>query len=167
MSFSGGSGHALKCYVRPTNGSTANIPKSFCEELDISVLPLTILAGENEYRDGVEITPAEFYKIIDASKKLPVSSQVASVLYSELFEETYFTRNTRRRKYNNISDSVSKIIARRKDTDHGDMLPYADGYMTAWFMYWLKADNEAGNVFFGEEAEIISNSNWQEVKKNH
>ena len=37
----------------------------------------------------------------------------------------------------------------------------------SWFMYWLKADNEAGNVFFGEEAEIISNSNWQDVKKNH
>ena len=70
-------------------------------------------------------------------------------------------------KYNNISDGVPKIIARRKDTDHGDMLPYADGYMTAWFMYWLKADNEDGNVFFGEKAEIISNSNWQEVKKNH
>ncbi|MDO5124088.1 MAG: alpha/beta hydrolase [Eubacteriales bacterium] len=70
-------------------------------------------------------------------------------------------------KYNNISDSVSKIIARRVDTDHGDMLPYADGYMTAWFMYWLKADNEAGNVFFGEEAEILSNSNWQDVQKNN
>lgn len=25
----------------------------------------------------------------------------------------------------------AKIIARRVDTDHGDMLPYADGYMTA------------------------------------
>lgn len=70
-------------------------------------------------------------------------------------------------KYNNISDSVPKIIARRKDTDHGGMLTYADGYMTAWFMYWLKDDNEAGNVFFGEEAEILSNSNWQDVEKNH
>ena len=115
----------------------------------------------------MEITPAEFYKIIHASKQLPVSSQVTSVLYSELFEKTYFTRNTRRRKYNNISDSVSKIIARRKDTDHGDMLPYADGYMTAWFMYWLNGDTEAGNVFFGEEAEILSNSNWQDVQKNN
>ena len=45
--------------------------------------------GEHEYRDGVEITPAEFYKIIDASKKLPVSSQVASVLYTELFKGTW------------------------------------------------------------------------------
>ena len=69
--------------------STADIPKPFCEELNISVLPLSILAGEKEYQDGVDITPSEFYRIIDESKVLPVSSQVASVLYSELFEETW------------------------------------------------------------------------------
>lgn len=75
--------------IKIATDSTADIPKSFCEELNISVLPLTILDGEKEYRDGVDITPAEFYKIIDASKQLPVSSQVASVQYSELFEETW------------------------------------------------------------------------------
>lgn len=75
--------------IRIATDSTADIPKSFCEELGIAVLPLTIIAGEKEYRDGVDITPPEFYRIIDESKKLPVSSQVASVLYSDLFEETW------------------------------------------------------------------------------
>lgn len=75
--------------IKIATDSTADIPKSFCEELNISVLPLTILVGEKEYRDGVDITPSEFYQIIDSSKTLPVSSQVASVLYSELFEETW------------------------------------------------------------------------------
>lgn len=75
--------------IKIATDSTADIPKSFCEELNISVLPLTILAGEKEYRDGVDIAPFEFYRIIDESKVLPVSSQVASVLYSELFEETW------------------------------------------------------------------------------
>ena len=75
--------------IKISTDSTADIPKSFCEALNISVLPLTILAGEKEYRDGVDITSSEFHKIIDASKQLPVSSQVASVLYSELFEETW------------------------------------------------------------------------------
>ena len=69
-------------------------------------------------------------------------------------------------KYNTISDSVSKIIARRVDTDHGDMLPYADGYMTAWFMYHLQGDEEAGKVFFRDNAEILNNANWQDVEKN-
>lgn len=69
-------------------------------------------------------------------------------------------------KYSNISDSVSKIIARRADTDHGEMLPYADGYMTAWFMYWIKGDSEAQKTFFGDNAEILSNTIWQDVEKN-
>ena len=68
-------------------------------------------------------------------------------------------------KYSNISDSVSKIIARRVDTDHGDMLPYADEYMTAWFMYYLQADEDAGQVFLGNNAEILNNTNWQDIEK--
>lgn len=75
--------------IKISTDSTADIPQSFCEELNISVLPLTVVADEKEYRDGVDITPQEFYRIIDASKKLPVSSQVASVLYTELFKETW------------------------------------------------------------------------------
>lgn len=75
--------------IKIATDSTADIPKIFCAELNISVLPLTVLANEKEYRDGVDITPQEFYRIIDESKKLPVSSQVASVLYTELFEETW------------------------------------------------------------------------------
>ena len=75
--------------IKISTDSTADIPQSFCEELNISVLPLTVVADEKEYRDGVDITPQEFYRIIDASKKLPVSSQVASVLYTELCKETW------------------------------------------------------------------------------
>ena len=48
------------CKIKISTDSTADIPKSFCEELDISVLPLTIIAEKNEYLDGVDITPAEF-----------------------------------------------------------------------------------------------------------
>lgn len=69
-------------------------------------------------------------------------------------------------KYNTISDSVSKIIARRVDTDHGDMLPYADGYMTAWMCWQLQGDMEAAKVFTGDNAEILSNAIWQDVEKN-
>ena len=69
--------------------STADIPKHLCEEWNISVLPLTILHEGKEYRDGVDITPQEMYKILDSADQLPVSSQVASHLYTELFEETW------------------------------------------------------------------------------
>ena len=75
--------------IRIGTDSTADIPQSFCEELNISVLPLTILADGKEYRDGVDITPEEFYRILDGSERLPASSQVAAVSYQELFKETW------------------------------------------------------------------------------
>ncbi len=70
------------------------------------------------------------------------------------------------KNYENIPDTVNKIMARRVDTDHGDMLRHADGYMTAWFMYWLKGDTKAGDAFFGDNAEILTNTNWQDVVKD-
>lgn len=69
--------------------------------------------------------------------------------------------------YGTLPDNIMKIYARRTNSDHGDMLANADGYMTAWFMYHLKGDEEAGKVFIGEDAEILDNANWQDVKKNH
>lgn len=68
--------------------------------------------------------------------------------------------------YETLSDDIMKIYARRVNTDHGDMLANADGYMTAWFMYHLKGDEEAGRVFIGEDAEILGNADWQDIEKN-
>ena len=75
--------------IRISTDSTADIPKELCRELNISVLPLTILDGDKEYRDGIDISTEEFYKILDKATKLPVSSQVASPLYTALFEEVW------------------------------------------------------------------------------
>lgn len=72
-----------------------------------------------------------------------------------------------KKNYGDIPNGVTKIMARRVNTDHSDMLTHGDGYMTAWFMYWLKGDIEAGNVLFGDNAEILTNANWQDVVKNH
>lgn len=68
--------------------------------------------------------------------------------------------------YDNIPSDVTKVLARRNDADHGEMLYYGDGYVTAWFMYYLQDDTEAGNAFFGNNAEIRSNTYWQDVAVN-
>ena len=75
--------------IRIATDSTADIPKAICEELDITVLPLTILAEGKEYRDGVDITPQEFYEILEKAETMPVSSQVYSHHYMSLFEESW------------------------------------------------------------------------------
>lgn len=56
------------------------------------------------------------------------------------------------------------VMARRSGKDHGEILAEGDAYMTAWFCYWLKGDAEAGKAFIGENAEILHNKRWQDVK---
>ena len=65
--------------------------------------------------------------------------------------------------YDNIG-SEHRVMGRIKDTDHGDMLPRGDAYMTAWMRYWLYGDGEAGKCFWGDSAEIQTNKGWQDVK---
>ncbi|MBR3021174.1 MAG: hypothetical protein IKH59_02270 [Bacteroidaceae bacterium] len=61
--------------------------------------------------------------------------------------------------------SERRVMGRIKGTDHGDMLPRGDAYMTAWMRYWLCGDKEAGKCFVGNDAEILTNSSWQDVKR--
>ena len=69
--------------------------------------------------------------------------------------------------YDSITDDVLKIRARVTGAEHEQMQARTDGYMTAWMLYHLQGDQEAGKVFLGENAEILSNPNWQDIEKNH
>ncbi len=68
--------------------------------------------------------------------------------------------------YDSIADEVPKVRARAVGAEHEQMLMRSDGYMTAWMLYQLTGDEEAGTVFLGENAEILHNANWQDVEKN-
>lgn len=64
--------------------------------------------------------------------------------------------------YNKIPSS--KAIARRIGAEHGQMLYSADGYVTAWFMWQLQGDKEAGKAFVGNSPEIINNKLYQDIQ---
>ena len=68
--------------------------------------------------------------------------------------------------YNAMSDNVFKLRARVEGAEHEEMQMKTDGYMTAWMLYQLQGDEEAGKALIGEDAEILSNSNWQDIEKN-
>lgn len=64
--------------------------------------------------------------------------------------------------YNKISSS--KVMIRRISAEHGQMLYSADGYVTAWFVWQLQGDKEAGKAFIGDSPEISNNKLYQDVK---
>ena len=62
--------------------------------------------------------------------------------------------------------TVPKAMALRSGMDHGKMLYSADGYVTAWFLYWLTEDEASGRAFMGEESELLNNPLYSEQKTN-
>lgn len=65
-----------------------------------------------------------------------------------------------------MSDDVFKVRTRVTGAEHEDMLTETESYMTAWMLYQLKDDTEAMSIFVGDNAEILSNTRWQDIEKN-
>jgi len=73
--------------------SSPNIPAEIIQANNIHVVPLTVIWGEENYYDGVDITPEEFYKRLDTAKIMPSTSQPSvadfEVLFRRLHQEGY------------------------------------------------------------------------------
>lgn len=66
--------------------------------------------------------------------------------------------------YDDIIQSPMKVLARRNDANHGDMLYFSDGYMTAWFMWQLQGDMDAAKAFIGVAPELLENPLYQDQR---
>ena len=66
--------------------STCDLSKELIEKYDIAILPLHIHLGEDEYQDGVTITPDEIYTWADANNTTPKTSAASMMEAIELFE---------------------------------------------------------------------------------
>jgi DegV family protein with EDD domain len=55
--------------------STAYLPPSFVKDNEITVIPLNLHWDGTNYRDGVNITPSQFYDMLSKSKTIPTTSQ--------------------------------------------------------------------------------------------
>ena len=65
--------------------STADIPADIVKKLGISIVPINIIFGTETYRDGIDITPEQFYKRLVESKIHPTTSAQSPGYFSELF----------------------------------------------------------------------------------
>ncbi len=55
--------------------STCDIPQEFLDEYQIQVIPLTIIWGGEQFRDGVDLSADDFYKRLDSDPTIPTTSQ--------------------------------------------------------------------------------------------
>ena len=55
--------------------STCDLPMDLCTRYGITVVPLNVRFGEQVYRDAVELTPRQFFQMLERSSELPKTSQ--------------------------------------------------------------------------------------------
>ncbi|HUF77827.1 MAG TPA: DegV family protein, partial [Thermoanaerobaculia bacterium] len=60
--------------VRVVSDSTADLPARLAREHGIRVVALGVRFGERSFRDGVDITPREFYELLERGDDHPVSN---------------------------------------------------------------------------------------------
>jgi DegV family protein with EDD domain len=129
--------------------STAYLPTPLLNQYNISVVPLILIWGEEMFEDGVDMSPAEFYNRLPASKVMPTTSQATipsmQKAFARLLDQGYdvlgiFISS----KLSGTVDSAEQ--ARRlifKDADHIEIV---DSLATTMAMGWpvLTAARAAG-----------------------
>lgn len=63
--------------IKIISDSTCDLSKELIDRYDITIIPLHIMLGDEEYRDIVEITPEKIYEWSDKNKTTPKTSAVS------------------------------------------------------------------------------------------
>ena len=72
--------------VRIVTDSTADLPVEFAHALGISVVPLSVIFGDEVYREGIEISQDLFYDKLINGKVLPTTSAPSIGDFLEVYE---------------------------------------------------------------------------------
>ena len=83
--------------VRVVTDSSAELPPEVARELDIAIVPMYIRFGDEEFRDGIDITHEEFYRRLEYSNIMPVATPPSF----RSFQETY----------SRLSETTDQIIS--------------------------------------------------------
>jgi len=72
--------------VKVVTDSVSDIPPHVAEELGITVIPLNVRFGQDVYRDGIDISPDEFFQKLQNSSVLPVTSVPSPAVFAETYD---------------------------------------------------------------------------------
>lgn len=73
--------------VKVVTDSTADMSPETLRRLEVEVVPLMVLIGDDSYRDGIDITAQEFYQKLPTLSKLPTTSQPSPGNFMEVYEK--------------------------------------------------------------------------------
>lgn len=66
--------------------STSDLSPEYIRRHGITVMPLTVSMGDRDYTDGLDISPDDIFRHVDAGGALPKTAAVNAAAYRERFE---------------------------------------------------------------------------------
>ncbi len=66
--------------------STSDIPPDMARELNVTVIPIHVIFGQESFDDGVTITREEFYRRLKTTKILPTTSTPSAGEFAEAYQ---------------------------------------------------------------------------------
>ena len=67
--------------------SVADLPPQLAEEFGITVVPLVVRFGTDLYRDGLDLSPDQFYEKLKTSKVLPATSVPPPAAFTDAYDK--------------------------------------------------------------------------------
>jgi DegV family protein with EDD domain len=81
-----GSQRSVKMQIVTDSGVDLLLPQEQLEELQIHVVPLVVTLEGKSFREGVDIQPEEFYRLLAETDSLPVTSQPSAGDFAETYQ---------------------------------------------------------------------------------
>jgi DegV family protein with EDD domain len=66
--------------------STADLPRELVERYGIEIAPLTVQLGDRTFRDYFDLSPTEFYQMLDETEEFPTTSQPSVEEFIRIYE---------------------------------------------------------------------------------
>ncbi|HSP54477.1 MAG TPA: DegV family protein [Dehalococcoidia bacterium] len=122
--------------VRIVTDSTSDIPATFAHDLGISVVPLSVIFGDEVYKEGIDITHDLFYDKLVHSKAMPTTSAPSVgdflAVYEPLLKETdeivsFHISSKLSATYNNACQAAEQLADRGAHIEVVDTLSVSFG----------------------------------------
>jgi DegV family protein with EDD domain len=117
--------------------STCDIPKDWIQQYQITVVPLTIIFGTEQYLDGVEILAEDFYKRLLTDKTHPTTSQPSPERFLNAYRQAA-ERGAEEIMVVTISSAMSGTIESARAAAQGSPIPVhiVDGKSNSMGIGW-------------------------------
>src|SRR5699024_9663099 len=116
--------YAMKIAVM--TDSTAYIPENLIEQNNIHIVPLSVVFGNDSYREGIDMTTGEFYQKVKEVEDLPKTSQPSIGMITEKLEELagYYDAVVSIHLSSGISGTYQAVVIAAEMVENIDVYPY-------------------------------------------